>query len=284
VPKRFTVVRLTLGMLLLAAAGLKLYGLSVSAVPQVGWFAQPWVQLAAAEWELILGLWLLSGSHQRGAWLAALLTFVAFVGVSGYLGSVGVASCGCFGMTQASPWLVSGLDVLVLTVLGWTRPPRVTVYSPSGLQSGVRLVFVANVIVVVVTTGFALRYGSLAIALARLRGEPLTVQRGYLDLGIVSPGTIVFGTVKVTNWSHEPVRIIGGTSDCACTVIDDLPLTIPANEMHDIRIKMVVPESSIGQLTRSIVFRTNCSAQPLVTFRLGCRVTEAHNESRNQKE
>ena len=87
---RFTAVRLTLGALLLAAAGLKLYGLSVSAVPQVGWFAQPWVQLAAVEWELILGLWLLSGTRQRGAWLAAIITIVAFAGVSGYLFHVGV--------------------------------------------------------------------------------------------------------------------------------------------------------------------------------------------------
>ena len=49
-------VRCVVGVVLLAAAGLKLYGLGVSAVPRVGWFAQPWVQLAAAEWELALGL------------------------------------------------------------------------------------------------------------------------------------------------------------------------------------------------------------------------------------
>jgi hypothetical protein len=80
-----------LGGLLLAAAGLKLYGLSVSAIPRVGWFSQPWVQLAVVEWELILGLWLLSGSYPRGAWLAALGTFAAFAAVSGYLGWIGVA-------------------------------------------------------------------------------------------------------------------------------------------------------------------------------------------------
>ena len=49
-PQRFTVVRTVIGVLLLAA-GLKLYGLSVSAIPRAGWFAQPWVQLATAEWE-----------------------------------------------------------------------------------------------------------------------------------------------------------------------------------------------------------------------------------------
>src|SRR2546423_6451670 len=95
--RRHVIVRTALGLLLLTAAGLKLYGLGVSAVPRVGWFAQPWVQLTAAEWEIVLGLWLLSGAYPLGAWVAALGKFVAFAGVSGYLGAVGVASCGCFG-------------------------------------------------------------------------------------------------------------------------------------------------------------------------------------------
>jgi len=50
--RRFAAVRIVLGCLLLAAAGLKLYGLNVTAVPRTGWFATPQVQLIAAEWEL----------------------------------------------------------------------------------------------------------------------------------------------------------------------------------------------------------------------------------------
>ncbi|HEY1487877.1 MAG TPA: hypothetical protein VGF84_17355 [Micromonosporaceae bacterium] len=72
--RRSAIVRYVLGLLLLTAAGLKLYGLGISAVPRVGWFAQPWVQLAAAEWELILGLWLVSGAAPIGGWLAAVGT------------------------------------------------------------------------------------------------------------------------------------------------------------------------------------------------------------------
>jgi hypothetical protein len=124
--RRFTIVRIALGGLLLAAAGLKLYGLSVSAIPRVGWFSQPWVQIAAAEWEVILGLWLLSGSYPRGAWLAALATFAAFAAVSGYLGWIGVASCGCFGVIKASPWWAFGLDAAVIVLLFICRPLRLT--------------------------------------------------------------------------------------------------------------------------------------------------------------
>ncbi len=38
--RNFT-IRIVLGSLLIAAAGVKLYGLGVSAMPQIGWFAQP---------------------------------------------------------------------------------------------------------------------------------------------------------------------------------------------------------------------------------------------------
>src|SRR5947207_6620294 len=91
----FTVVRVLLGVLLLTAAGLKLYGLNVTALPRVGWFSTPRVQVAVVAWELVLGFWLLSGSYRAGAWLAAIGTFLIFAGVSGYFGWTGVASCGC---------------------------------------------------------------------------------------------------------------------------------------------------------------------------------------------
>ena len=99
----FAVVRILLGLVLLAAAGLKLYGLNVTALPRVGWFATPQVQLVTAEWELVLGLWLLSGAFQAGAWLAAAGTFAVFAGVSSYFGWTGVASCGCFGAIAPAP-------------------------------------------------------------------------------------------------------------------------------------------------------------------------------------
>jgi hypothetical protein len=45
--------------------------------------------LAAVQWEIVLGLWLLSGAYRTGAWLAAVGTFLAFAAVSGYLDQAG---------------------------------------------------------------------------------------------------------------------------------------------------------------------------------------------------
>jgi hypothetical protein len=117
-----TTTRVFLGLLLLSAAGLKLYGLGISAVPRVGWFAQPWIQLAVAEWEIVVGLWLVSGRYPLGSWIAAAGTFVAFAVVSGYLGAAGVSSCGCLGVIHASPWLAFGLDLAALSILSVARP------------------------------------------------------------------------------------------------------------------------------------------------------------------
>ena len=82
------------------------------------------VQVVTAEWELVLGLWLLSGAFQVGAWLAAAGTFLTFAGVSGYFGWTGVASCGCFGVIRASPWTAFGVDVVALALLAVCPPSK----------------------------------------------------------------------------------------------------------------------------------------------------------------
>jgi hypothetical protein len=109
-----SVVHTSLGLLLLAAAGLKLYGMNVAPFAQYGWLTAPWVQVLAVLWEVALGLWLLSGAHRAGAWAVAVGTFAAFAAVSGYLGWIGQANCGCFGAIQASPWHAFAVDVVAL--------------------------------------------------------------------------------------------------------------------------------------------------------------------------
>lgn len=43
------IISIVLGLVLVTAAGLKLYGLNVSAVSRVGWLSTPWVQMAVVE-------------------------------------------------------------------------------------------------------------------------------------------------------------------------------------------------------------------------------------------
>src|SRR5437667_10683941 len=91
------------GGLLLTAAALKLHGLRVGAVSSLGILAAPEFQVAVVEFEIFLGIWLLSGKGAIGAWLTALGTFATFAAVSAYQGSIGQATCGCFG--RLSEWV-----------------------------------------------------------------------------------------------------------------------------------------------------------------------------------
>ena len=271
-PRRYTIVRIVLGVLLLAAAVLKLYGLSVSAVPRVGWFAQPWVQLAAVEWEAVLGLWLLIGAHPRGSWFAAVGTFLAFAGLSGYLGWVGVASCGCFGAIQASPWLAFAVDVTALALL--TARPGIPEVARSNspitrtVIHGVALAAILGGVTVGVLVGWQ---GSLRAALALIRGERVGVNPGYLDLGDGTPGETLEAVVEVANWTDHPVRLVGGTSDCSCVATDGLPVTIPARGREEVRVAVTIPPRSPGRTTRAVQLWTDVPEQSVLRFTLGYR-------------
>ena len=144
--RAYTVIRVVLGSLLLAAAALKIYGWNVSAVPLVGWFSTTSVQTVAVGWEILLSLWLLSGVALIGSWLAAIVTFVLLACISGYLGWIGQATCDCFGTIQASPWIAFSVDLTALLMFLSVSPsiPDESMAEPEKgrRETGVILCFV----------------------------------------------------------------------------------------------------------------------------------------------
>jgi len=267
---RGSIIRTAVGGLLVAAAGLKLAGLAASAVPLVGWYAQPWVQAAAGGWELVLGAWLLGGAAPRAAWTAAVVTFLAFAGVSASLGLAGVANCGCLGAVEASPWLAFGIDAAALVLLAVGRP-RADEAAPVKRRAFGGVVVGAAAVLVLLGAAGSWVYGSPAAALARLRGDTLIAEPGYLDFGTVPAGERQQATLIVRNWSDRPVRLIGGTSDCSCTTLQDLPVTIAPAERGMVTFALV-PPAHAGHLVRTVLLRTDSPDQPQVRVRLGCRV------------
>jgi Methylamine utilisation protein MauE len=266
-------VRIVLGLLLLTAAGLKLSGLNVTALPRVGWFATPQVQVAAAEWELVLGIWLLSGAAQLGAWLAAVGTFLTFAAVSAYFGWIGVASCGCFGVIRTSPWTAFGVDLGALIALVLSRPN--SRFAELSLSRRSAIIPLGAVAILFALTGIGTWvYGSPAAALAHLRGEFLTVEPSYADFGDGKPGDVVERIVTVYNWADQPVRLIGGTSDCSCVTTADLPLTIPPGEGRRVTIQTKTPTVETGAVTRAAQFWTDNDRQRTVRVMLGWRAVE----------
>jgi hypothetical protein len=117
------IVLKVLSLLLLTAAALK--GHELLTVPVAGkdlWSWRP-LLIFQVEFELALGIWLLSGLFKRLAWLAGLLCFGLCCCVTLYKGLTGAASCGCFGVVHVNPWVtLLAIDLPAVVVLILFRP------------------------------------------------------------------------------------------------------------------------------------------------------------------
>jgi hypothetical protein len=203
-------------VLLLAAAGLKLAGLAVDPVGRMGLFSAPAFQVAVVEFEVFLAAWLLWGKRPAGSWAVALVVFLAFATVSAWQGWVGRASCGCFGRLSVSPWYAFGIDCAVVFALLLGRPQGVAMNPRSILADLLPGAFGLGGAVVVLgaLAGLAaLFFGTPDAALARLRGERISLYPRLIDVGTGPPGETREEAVEVVNRTAEPIRLIGGAVD-----------------------------------------------------------------------
>jgi hypothetical protein len=89
-----------------------------------------WFWIAIILFELALGLWLISGFHERVARWIAVATFLAFFEVSLYLALIDAPSCACFGRLSIRPWQAMFFDLLSFgMLLVWQPAGTMTVMS-----------------------------------------------------------------------------------------------------------------------------------------------------------
>lgn len=241
----------------------------------MGLFSAPAVQFFLIQYELFLAVWLLSGKFALKAWWTALLTFFAFAAVSGYQGWIGRTSCGCFGRVMLNPWYAFALDIAVLTALLFARPQQIPApdVSSSRAQNALRPITwaVAGIIAVSgVFVGIAfIGFGSIPAAIAHFRGEPVSMLPRTLNLGVCVPGSSQDIVIEVKNWTDKSIRLVGGTADCSCTVLHDLPALIPAKESKSVSVQMRVPTKP-GTFVRTASFLVDVDGS---SKRVGFRIT-----------
>ena len=261
-----------MALLLLAAAGLKVYGFDeVTPSPlDVALFSTSTFSAAVIIWETLLAFWLLSGRHRVGGWLAAAVTFAVFAAVSAWAGWQGRPSCGCLGAVTVSPWVMLGVDLVAVAALAvsWPRwggwPARAEVRATAagaGLAAG----FAGLVLVAVVAP-----FGSVAATRAYIRGDAVFVRPDPVDVGSGSPGEEREGWVEVTNITEEPIQLIGGESGCACLVTGSLPAWVPADGSIRIPVRVRLPERP-GPFRRSASVMTDRAGT--LSFAISGRVT-----------
>jgi hypothetical protein len=116
----------SLGLVLLIAAALKGYELAIKPTADTSLLRYRWLAAALVEFELFLGLWLLSGVYQGHARVVALVAFAVFLCANLYQALSGEESCGCFGAVRISPWLTLIFDFLACAALWAFRPLSVS--------------------------------------------------------------------------------------------------------------------------------------------------------------
>ncbi|MBI2807983.1 MAG: hypothetical protein HYX68_23615 [Planctomycetes bacterium] len=219
-------------------------------------------QLTIIAFEVFLGLWLwisAGGANALGPWLAAVLTFTIFACVTFYLGWVGQSSCRCLGRYSPSPWYAFGLDVFVLALLLVGRPDL------TALRANPRVALAANAYpgacglgsVALLTLLLALLpmmgFGPLGQIIGKLGAHRVTIQPGLAQVEPGAPGQQREISVEIANWTDEPIRLIGGTADCSCTVLHDLPITIAPNETRSVAVRIAL-SGQPGIFTRKAAF------------------------------
>ncbi|MGO9110686.1 MAG: MauE/DoxX family redox-associated membrane protein [Thermoguttaceae bacterium] len=197
----YDVVRIASALLLLVAATLKAYQLATEPVLGTGILESRWFLMATVQFELLLGVWLLSGLLPRLTWLAALACFSAFACVSLYKALSGYTTCGCFGKVEVSPWHTAILDVFVVLSLLCFRPNAPKPLCNIGSKQLAGRVFGVSLISLCV--GVLAWYAMTAPGIATIFEDGIILGDG--DLVILDP----------QNWAGKRFPLLRYIDDCS---------------------------------------------------------------------
>jgi hypothetical protein len=282
----YSLVSRVLGLLLLAAAVLKLNGLAIEPVARTGVFSLPEFQLGLVEIECALATWLLWGISPVASWLSCSLAFALFAAASFYQGWIGQASCGCFGRLSVNPWITFSGDLIALAALVVSRPDLKALWqNPRSAWSQLAVPALTGLAALSLLFGglaalIVYGFGSTEAALVYFREETVTIYPRLIYLGEGDPGEVQKGIVQVKNWTDHPIRVFGGTSDCSCVATDDLPLTIGPGEATPISVTVHLP-SGEGMFTRTAVLLTDDPGARRVRFQVSARIARPNSDSDN---
>jgi hypothetical protein len=232
-------VRCVVALLFLGASIMKMRAGVLESMQAFPFPVPPFFHHAIIAIEFILGLWMLSG---WAAWLSTRVAtglLVLLAGVSSYQLYQGQSTCGCFGSLELNPGLVLTTDLALLASLYFFRIPAP---SQDKYRSDFRwaaclcvgVVFLGAFVLVSIRFFF----GDVRTLTARLRGEALFIGADVLDTGTQLRGDEKLFPIIIHNVTYEPIRIIGGSADCACVSTDDMPVTVQPGQSKAIRLRI----------------------------------------------
>lgn len=114
-------------------------------------------------------------------------------------------------------------------------------------------------------------FGSLPAGLAYFRGERVAIQPRLVEVGAAQTGDTRTVELELSNWTDHPVRLIGGSADCSCSVLEDLPLTIPAGDSASVSLRINF-SGRPGNFTRQAYFVVDDNGFQKINFSFTGRI------------
>jgi len=160
--------------------------------------------------------------------------FTVFSVVSAFSGFIGYSDCGCFGPIKVNPWVTFALDLTALALLFSVRPQFFTVrpIASFALLAGAAILVSMGIVLAGSPVGDHL--------LAFFRGNKVYIVPAVSDFGCGPQGTTKTLRVNIINRSDSPVRIVGGTANCSCTILKDLPILLQGNGQIEVEIEVML--------------------------------------------
>jgi hypothetical protein len=189
-----------------------------------------------------------------------------------YMALEGRSHCSCFGRVEVNPWWTFGLDVVAIALLASFRPASST-DLPIAQSRLLKLATISVLLGGVPLAAFFVAVASPSDWLAQLRGQTVTAEPAIADLGTGWPGEVRTFTVLLTNRSTSPVRIVGGTARCGCTVTRDLPLELAPGETEAMQVEVRFLGSP-GRFTEPYQLYTDAAGEWVVVARFSGRVMQ----------
>ncbi|MBN1187148.1 MAG: hypothetical protein JXB49_33025 [Bacteroidales bacterium] len=176
-----------LGILLLTAAVLKGWQIMNEPLANNNIFSSRWYHIMIVEFELAMGIWLVSGLLKKTAWLVTLGLFSMFSVITLYKGITGYASCGCFGQVHVNPWITLFAVDLPAVIALLIFKPQFSLKSIRYLPKALLSLFIAFLAFPQKRKSIRLLTNEFIHPLPSIPHFAITMFLGILILGVTTP-------------------------------------------------------------------------------------------------
>jgi hypothetical protein len=129
-------------------------------------------------------------------------------------------------------------------------------------KSALPIIFMTTLSLATVLSTATIMHGSLWAGIAALRGDVIQVDEETKNLGSIAPGQAISVRFVLRNLRKYPVKIVGSTTSCGCTVVDDLPAELKPSERRTLIATLRVTAEDKGDLKQYVELHTDSRKQP----------------------